>query len=119
MGTLSVSRRRLVHDHAVDLRVIIGGLPSPSEVAEIVGLPANWSVEFHRDPVGGTNIALVPDPVNDAVGPTLVIYWDGPVVRLDALRWDTYMGIGGYPGLSDALAAASTLIRRDPVAARA
>lgn len=114
-----MSTGQLCRENAVDLQVIMGGLPSLSQIAEMVSLPANWSVEFHRDPVGSTNIALVPDSANDALGPTLVVYWDGPVVRLDALRWDTYLGIGAYPGLTDALAAASTLIRQDTATARA
>jgi hypothetical protein len=118
MGTDSVQTRRLRREHAIDFRVISGGMPSPSEVAKIVGLPANWTVEFHRDPVGSTNIALVPDQANDAIGPTLVVYWDGAVVRLDALRWDTYTGIGAYRGVTDALIAASALIRQGTAAAR-
>jgi hypothetical protein len=91
--------------------VITGGIPSPSEVARSASLPPNWVVEFHDDPAGSTNIILLPDPIDDAVGPTLVIYWDGPVVRLDALRWDIYSGIGEYGSLDGALAVAAKLIR--------
>ena len=116
MGTRSVSTRRLGRDRTADVRVIMGGMPSRSEVSEIVGLPRNWAVEFHRDPVGSTNIILVPDLVDDAVGPTLVIYWDGPVVRLDAFRWDSYTGIGEYSEVSHALAAASKLIHDEAAA---
>ena len=110
MGTHAVSMRRLARDHAVNLRVITGGMPSPTEVSESLNLPSNWSVEFHRDPVGNTNIILVPDPLDDVVGPTLVIYSDGPVIRLDALRWDTYSGIGEYRGFDEALVVAAKLI---------
>ena len=101
---------RLRRDRAVALRVITGGMPSPSEVSESVALPANWSIEYHHDPEGVTNIVLMPDPIDDSAGPTLVIYRDGSVVHLDALRWDTYAAVGEYGAVGDALAAAARLI---------
>src|SRR5208337_2701960 len=83
--------------------------------AVIACLMPNWSVELHHDVLRNPMIVILPENLDDAIGPTLVVYRGKTAFHLEELRWDSYRRLGGYRAWSDVLQAVRTrLIREMP-----
>jgi len=63
----------------------------------------NWSVELHRDVFGKLIIVILPADLDDAIGPTLVVYEDGTAFHLEELHWDAARKLGDYRTWDDVL----------------
>jgi hypothetical protein len=64
--------------------------------AAVVELLPDWSVELHHDELRKPMIVIQPENLDDAIGPTLIIYRDKAAFHLEELRWDTYRKLGHY-----------------------
>jgi|HubBroStandDraft_3_1064219.scaffolds.fasta_scaffold844607_1 hypothetical protein len=73
--------------------------------ATIAGLIPNWSVELHHDVLRKPMIVILPEDLDDAIGPTLVVYADEIAFHLEELRWDTCRKRGDYCAWTDVLRA--------------
>ena len=90
-----------------------------SVLTELVnGIAPDWSVEIYRDPVGEVSVLINPPDVNDACGPTLIIYKSASVFHLDQFRWDKYSSLGDYLHLDDVSDAVRGVLLSQPVLAR-
>ena len=65
----------------------------------------DWSVELHHDPISQPMIVILPESLDDATGPTLVVYSDETAFHLDELRWDVYRRLGDYHAWGDVVGA--------------
>ena len=85
--------------------------------ATIAGLIPNWSVELHHDVLRKPMIVILPENLDDAIGPTLVVYADKIAYHLEELRWDTCSKHGDYRVWTDVLRAVRLrLFREAPLA---
>ncbi len=73
--------------------------------AAVVELLPDWSVELHHDELREPMIVIQPENLDDAIGPTLVVYRDETAFHLEELRWDTYRKLGDYRVWADVLRA--------------
>jgi hypothetical protein len=73
--------------------------------ATIAGLTPNWSVELHHDVLRKPMIVILPENLDDAIGPTLVVYGDEIAFHLEELRWDICRKRGDYCVWTDVLRA--------------
>ncbi len=64
--------------------------------AVITELVSDWSVELHIDVLRRPMIVILPKHLDDAIGPTLVVYGDDTAFHLEELRWETYRNLGVY-----------------------
>jgi hypothetical protein len=77
-----------------------------SQLAAVLAeLVPNWSVELHHDVLRKPMIVILPENLDDAIGPTLVVYGDETVFHLEELRWDTCRKRGDYCVWTDVLRA--------------
>jgi hypothetical protein len=73
--------------------------------AVIAELASDWSVELHLDVLRKPMIVILPETLDDAIGPTLVVYRDETAFHLEELRWDAYRKLGDYREWTDVLRA--------------
>jgi hypothetical protein len=71
--------------------------------ALIAELAPDWSVELHLDVLREPMIVILPETLDDAIGPTLVVYRDETAFHLEELRGDAYRKLGDYRVWSDVL----------------
>src|SRR5271167_4717482 len=62
--------------------------------AVVAELMPDWSVELHLDVFRRTMIVILPETLDDAIGPTLVVHGDDTAFHLEELRWDAYRKLG-------------------------
>ena len=88
-------------------------------MAELVAAVAPaWSVEIYTDPMGEVSVLINPPNVDDAAGPTLIIYKSASVFHLDQFRWDEYGNVGDYLDLDDVSGAVRHVLLSQPMVAR-
>lgn len=69
-------------------------------VADVISVVAPaWSVELSQAFFGESNLVIMPEDADDAVGPTFVIYRDKGGFCLDQVQWDDTSAIGIYASL--------------------
>ena len=73
--------------------------------AVVTELVPDWSVEIHHDVHRKPMIVILPENLDDAIGPTLVVYGDDTAFHIEELRWDTYRKLGDYRVWTDVLRA--------------
>jgi hypothetical protein len=71
--------------------------------AVLAELVPHWSVELHLDVLRKPMIVILPENLDDAIGPTLVVYRDETTFHLEELRWDNYRKLGDYRVWTDVL----------------
>ncbi len=71
--------------------------------AVLAELVADWSVELHLDVLRKPMIVILPDNLDDAIGPTLAVHGDEIAFHLEELHWDTCRKIGVYREWGDVL----------------
>jgi hypothetical protein len=54
----------------------------------------DWSVELHHDEDGKSAIVIMPEDLDDMIGPTLIVYTTGSAFHLDELCQDNYRRLG-------------------------
>jgi hypothetical protein len=74
-------------------------------IAVIAELVSDWSVELHLDVLRTPMIVILPETLDDAIGPTLVVYRDETAFHLEELRWDASRKLGDYRAWEDVLRA--------------
>jgi hypothetical protein len=74
----------------------------------------DWSVEVYTDPMGEVSFMIIPPDVDDAIGPTLIIYKAASVFHLDQFRWDEYGSLGDYLNLDDVFDAVRDALLSQP-----
>lgn len=73
------------------------GLEQCNDLAVLIaGLMPDWSVELHYDVQCKPMIVILPVDLDDATGPTLVVYGDETGFHLEELLWDTCRKLGDY-----------------------
>jgi len=73
--------------------------------ATLAELVPDWSVELHHDVLRKPMIVILPENLDDAIGPTLVVYGDETAFHLEELRWDACRKLGDYRVWADVLRA--------------
>jgi hypothetical protein len=73
--------------------------------AVIAELVSDWSVELHLDVLRKPMIVILPETLDDAIGPTLVVYRDETGFHLEELRWNAYRKLGDYRVWTDVVRA--------------
>lgn len=73
--------------------------------AVVAALGPTWSVELHDDVPGEATIVILPDDLDLAIGPTLVIHADASAFRLEELDGDTCRKLGDHQAWADVLRA--------------
>ena len=73
-----------------------------SVIAELV---PDWTVELHLDMLCKPMIVILPENLDDAIGPTLVVYGDDTAFHVEELRWDACRKLGEYRVWTDVLRA--------------
>jgi hypothetical protein len=73
--------------------------------AVIAELVSDWSVELHLDMLRKPMIVILPENLDDVIGPTLVVYGNETAFHLEELHWDTYRKLGEYREWTDVLRA--------------
>jgi hypothetical protein len=71
----------------------------------VAGFVPDWSVELHYDEYGKAAIVIMPEDMDDTIGPTLIVSTTGPDFDLDELRCDVYHNLGQHLSWSDILRA--------------
>jgi len=69
----------------------------------VAGLMPGWSVELHHDVLGEPIVVIVPQNLDDTIGPTLIVYGDEEAFHLEELRWDTARKLGDYRAWDEVL----------------
>jgi hypothetical protein len=64
--------------------------------AAIAECVPDWAVELHYDEDGKPTIVIMPEDVDDTIGPTLIVYTSGSAFHLDELRCDAYRRLGEH-----------------------
>lgn len=73
--------------------------------AGLAGLVLNWSVDLHYDEHGKATIIIMPDDLDDAIFPTLIVRSDASAFHIEELCGDDYRELGEYQVWSDVLRA--------------
>ena len=87
------------------VRELLGQEQCSHLTAVVAELVPNWSVELHHDVHRKPMIVIMPETLDDAIGPTLVVYGDEIAFHLEELRWETYRKLGVYRVWTDVLRA--------------
>ncbi len=62
-------------------------------VAELV---PDWSVNLRHDILGNATIVILPDDLDDSIGPALFVHGEGSTFHLEELRWGAYRKLDEY-----------------------
>ena len=73
--------------------------------AVVAELMPDWSVELHLDMLRKPMIVILPENLDDAIGPTLVVYGGDTAFQVKELRWDACRKLGDYRLWTDVLRA--------------
>jgi hypothetical protein len=73
--------------------------------AVVAELRPDWSVELHHNPHGKTLIVILPDDLDSALNPTIVVRGDDAIFHVEELRGDTYRKLGEHWRWGDVLRA--------------
>jgi hypothetical protein len=73
--------------------------------AVVAELGANWSVELHDDIAGQATLVILPEDLDAAIGPTLVIHADASVFHLEELDGEAWRKLGEHHAWADVLRA--------------
>jgi hypothetical protein len=73
--------------------------------AVVAELRPDWSVELHHNPHGKTLIVILPDDLDSAADPTIVVRGDDAVFHVEELCGDTYRKLGEHWRWGDVLRA--------------
>jgi hypothetical protein len=69
-----------------------------------------WSAELNQSGPDDSTIVVMPEGVNDLIGPCFALHRAAGRVQLDQFRWDEYRKLGGFRSLDEALAVMRTRI---------
>jgi hypothetical protein len=73
--------------------------------AALAGLAPQWSVELHYDEQAKAAIVIMPDDLDDASFPTLLVRTDASAFHLEELCGNAYRKLGEYRAWADVLRA--------------
>ena len=71
----------------------------------VAGLGSMWSVELHYDVHGKASIVVLPEDLDDVIGPTLIVHADQSSFHLEELCGDAYRTLGKHHVWEDVLRA--------------
>jgi hypothetical protein len=71
----------------------------------VAGLGPTWSVELHYDVLGQATIVVLPEDLDDAIGPTLIIHAGQSAFHLEELCGEAYRKLGEHLAWADVLRA--------------
>jgi hypothetical protein len=74
--------------------------------AGLASLIRNWSIELHYDEHSDATIVIMPNDLDDAIFPTLIVRSDESAFHLEELFGEVYRELGEYRMWSDVLRAA-------------
>jgi hypothetical protein len=71
----------------------------------VAELALDWLVELHHDVLGNPTIAILPEILDDAIGPTLFVCREGSTFHLEEIRWGGYRKLDEHHAWADVLRA--------------
>jgi len=73
--------------------------------AVVAGLGPTWSVELHYDMFGKATLVVLPEDLDDVIGPTLIIHADQSAFHVEELCGEAYRKLGEHRAWADVLRA--------------
>jgi hypothetical protein len=67
----------------------------------VAGLGSTWSVELHYDALGEASIVVLPEDLEDVIGPTLIVHAYQSSFHLEELCGDAYRTLGKHHAWAD------------------